>query len=514
MRALPFCAVTLAMLLQACSNTSSLNLEPEPAPIIPATLDKPETIQPQSFMLRGEVVVGHEVQRFTPCGSNQQFWLNLSPEQLREALALNRNPYQPLYGEIVGTLLPPSQTGFNGDYVARIEVQNINQLSSESRGCEQPASPTRAFGNEPFWSMRFIDGGLQFQPLGGEKQHFAITRTQLSTEQRRYQFEDGELLLEQGQCKDGMSDNLYQWRSKLSLKGDKYQGCATLANIDPTQEWSGVYFASSTEQTGFSVSLTLEKDHTAQTRYEYANGEPAVIEQGYWQQINPDQIQVVMTRHQQQYLLSERIFTRDGYQLTAEKEKVGQSVYNIADGGLVLFRSMIELSEATPPPIVGQAAIHAQQIAGRADYQEEVDQAIRRYFTLHKTSPDNTQYRWLKYDLNGDEQPELLVQLDWCGTGGCTLLIFEQQNQQWRFNSRVTLVQNPIRLGKQTHHGWQDLMLSVSGGGAKPAVHSLQYNGISYPTNPSVAPEAKAEQMSQVVLFSDGVSPRQSGVKL
>lgn len=514
MRASSLCVISLTMLLQACSNISSPSVEPEPTPVIPASLDKPETIQPQSFMLRGEVVVGHEVRRFTPCGSHQQYWLNLPQEQLREALALSQSPYQPLYGEMVGTLTPPSQTGFNGDYVARIEVQSVNQLSRESRGCEQAANPTRAFGNEPFWSIRFVDDGLQFQPLGGEKQQFAITRTQLSNEQRRYQFDQGELLLEQGQCKDGMSDNFYQWRSTLSLKGEQYQGCATLANIDPTLEWSGVYFASSTEQTGFSVSLTLEKDHTAQTRYEYANGEPAVIEQGYWQQINPDQIQVVMTRHQQQYLLSERIFTRDGYQITAEKEKVGQSVYNIADGGLVLFRSMIELSEATPPPIVGQAAIHAQQIAGRADYQEEVDQAIRRYFTLHKTAPDKTQYRWLKYDLNGDEQPELLVQLDWCGTGGCTLLIFEQQNQQWQFNSRITLVQNPIHLGKQTQHGWQDLMLNVRGGGAKPALHRLQYNGISYPTNPSVAPEASADQVSQVILFSDGLSPIQSGVKL
>lgn len=66
MRALPFCAMSLAMLLQACTNTTSVSVEPDSAPIIPATLDKPETIQPQSFMLRGEVVVGHEVRRFTP----------------------------------------------------------------------------------------------------------------------------------------------------------------------------------------------------------------------------------------------------------------------------------------------------------------------------------------------------------------------------------------------------------------------------------------------------------------
>ncbi|MGL6170681.1 MAG: COG3650 family protein [Vibrio sp.] len=514
MRVLPLGAILCAILLQACSTNRLSTQQSESTPTIIATLDKPETIQPASFMLRGEVVIGHELQRFTPCGSQQQYWLNLSAEQLRDALALNLSPYQPLYGEIVGTLLPPSQTGYNGDYVARIAVQSINQLSREQRGCEQPIRPTRAFGNEPFWSLRFVDDGLQFQPRGGAKQHLSITRTQLSATQRRYQFEGGELELEPAKCQNGTEQTLYQWRSKLSLQGGHYQGCASLANLDPTLEWSGVYFARSTAQTGFSVSLSLEPDHTAQTRYEYADGQPPIIEQGYWQQLNPNQIQVVMTRHQQQYLLSERIFTRDGDQLTTQQEKVGPLIYPITNGGLVLFRSLVELSDSIAPPAVGQAALFAQQISGRADYRADVDQAIRRYFALHQTATDDTQYRWLEYDLNGDEQPELLVQLDWCGTGGCTLLIFEQHQQQWRFNSRMTLVQNPIRLGQQTHHGWRDLMLSVSGGGAKPAVHRLQYNGISYPLNPSVAPEAEAEQISQVLLFADGLSPRQAGLKL
>lgn len=514
MRALPICAISLAMLLQACSNSSPVSLASSTSTIIPATLDKPETIQPQSFLLRGEIVVGPQVQRFTPCGSTQQYWLNLSPQQLEDTLALSRSPYQPLYAEVVGTLLPPSQTGFNGDYVARIAVDSLNQLSGESRGCELPISSTRAFGQEPSWSMRVLEGGVQFQPLGGEKQQFPLTRSQLSPTQHHYQFKDGELVLKQQPCRDAMSNSRYQWTSKLSLQGGQYQGCASLANSDPTLEWSGVYFASSTQQTGFSVNLTLEQDHTAQTRYEYANGEPAVVEQGYWQQLNPNQIQVVMTRHQQQYLVSERIFTRDGYQLTTTQEKVGQSVYPIADGGLVLFRSQVEINPTLPPPVVGQAAVEAQRIAGRADYQEDVDQAIRRYFSLHKTSPEQSQYRWLKYDLNGDEQPELLVQLNWCSSAGCTLLIFEQQQQQWRFNSRIGPVQNPVLLGKQTHYGWQDLLIKVGHGAESSGLHLLQHNGISYPTKADSAPTGQTKQASQVVLFADGVSAKQAGVKL
>nr|MCC4820403.1 hypothetical protein [Vibrio lentus] len=109
---------------------------------------------------------------------------------------------------------------------------------------------------------------------------------------------------------------------------------------------------------------------------------------------------------------------------------------------------------------------------------------------------------------------ELFAQLDWCGSGGCTLLIFENHQDNWRFNSRVTLVKGDIRLGKSQNHGWQDLIFNVSGGGATPAKHTLSYSGVSYPLNPNVAPVADDADISDVVLFADGVSPTQSGVKL
>ncbi|MEZ9856276.1 hypothetical protein AB4347_19960, partial [Vibrio breoganii] len=88
----------------------------------------------------------------------------------------------------------------------------------------------------------------------------------------------------------------------------------------------------------------------------------------------------------------------------------------------------------------------------------KVDQAIREYFKINNSSPDDTKYRWLTYDLNGDGKEELFAQLDWCGSGGCTLLIFENHQDNWRFNSRVTLVKGDIRLGKSQNHGWQDLI--------------------------------------------------------
>ncbi|WP_417870542.1 COG3650 family protein [Vibrio furnissii] len=501
-------AILTALALQACSSTPG----PQPTPAEPpkASLDQPASIQPQPFVVRGQVVIGPEVRSLTPCGSNQQLLLDLSPTQVKQATDLAHSPYQIMYGEVIGHLAPPSKTGYNGDYAARFVVDQVNMLSAENpQRCNLAATPTRAFGTEPFWSMNYTADGLTFQPLGGPKQTFAIDSSRLSANQRVYRFEDGELTLTREACADGMSDTLYGWRSELSLKGGDYQGCATLGNSDPTLEWVGTYFASSTQTTGFSVTLNLDADHMATTRYHYSSGEADIVERGYWQQLNPRQIQVVMTQHQQQYLVSERVFTREGSTLSAEKEKVGDVVYPIANGGLVLFSARQASSPAASP-----APLSDHQIASRDDYEEDVDQALRRYFALHHTAPDNTQYRWLKYDLTGDNQPELLVQLDWCGSGGCTLLVFQQQNQEWRFNSRITLVRTPFQLGKHNTHGWQDLMLPVSGGGAQAATHRLQYNGISYPVNPSVADVAQSEEISGVTLFADGLSPKQAGVKL
>lgn len=118
-----------------------------------------------------------------------------------------------------------------------------------------------------------------------------------------------------------MSDSIYGWHAKLNLNDSNNNGCAMVANQDPTLNWSGLYFASSTQNTGFSINLELNDDHSAITTYSYSNGDPSIVEQGFWQQLNQNQVQVVMTRHQQQYLISERVFTLDNGKLVAEKRK-------------------------------------------------------------------------------------------------------------------------------------------------------------------------------------------------
>ena len=55
-----------------------------------------------------------------------------------------------------------------------------------------------------------------------------------------------------------------------------------------------------------------------------------------WQAINENQVHVLMSRHQRQYMIAERTFTRKGNTINAEKETVNGVVFPI-QSGLTLF---------------------------------------------------------------------------------------------------------------------------------------------------------------------------------
>lgn len=321
--------------LQACSSQSGSTIEAEENK---ASLNQPETIQPQTFVLRGQVIIGHEVNSITPCGSNKQLWLALDETQRPLASQLVRSPYQPLYGEVIGHLATPNPHGFDSDFEARFIVDQINFLTAENPNrCNQPVRATRVFGNEPNWSATFEGQDLVFQRMGFDAQSLAIKSSAITAKKREYSLSGGALVLEEKICNDSMSDSLYGWRATMTLDGKEYKGCATLSNQDATRNWQGSYHAKSTQSTGFSVQMDLLSDHTANIQYDYNNGESATIEKGFWQQLNSEQVQVVMTHHQSQPLRSERIFTRSEQQLKATHERVGNVVYPIANGGLTLF---------------------------------------------------------------------------------------------------------------------------------------------------------------------------------
>jgi len=76
-----------------------------------------------------------------------------------------------------------------------------------------------------------------------------------------------------------------------------------------------------------------------------------------------------------------------------------------------------------------------------------------------------------------------------CGTGGCNLLVLTQTANSWRILSSLTVVHLPVRVLNTQSHGWKDLGVWVSGGGAKSHEARLSYDAHGrYPSNPTAPP--------------------------
>jgi hypothetical protein len=100
-------------------------------------------------------------------------------------------------------------------------------------------------------------------------------------------------------------------------------------------------------------------------------------------------------------------------------------------------------------------------------------------------------------DLDGDGRDDLLMLLDdpnWCGSGGCTLLVFHNQPDGFRLVTETSVTRPPIAVSNQRHSGWHDLLVNVGGGGLESGTVALQHDGTGYPPDPSVmailAPDA------------------------
>ena len=106
---------------------------------------------------------------------------------------------------------------------------------------------------------------------------------------------------------------------------------------------------------------------------------------------------------------------------------------------------------------------------------------------------DSLQYALV--DLNGDSVPDAIVLLGsegWCGTGGCTMLVFRGRRDRFALVSRSTITNVPIRVLPDTTHGWRTLIVYSKGVGDV----LLRFDGLRYPPNPSLQLRASPEQVA------------------
>ena len=101
-------------------------------------------------------------------------------------------------------------------------------------------------------------------------------------------------------------------------------------------------------------------------------------------------------------------------------------------------------------------------------------------------------------DLNQDAQPDAVVLVrsaDWCGSGGCTMLIFKGTVNGYLLVSQSTITTPPIRILPTSQFGWSDLIVHSNGTGDVV----LRFDGAGYPSNPSLQSAPTSQQLRSAV---------------
>lgn len=120
--------------------------------------------------------------------------------------------------------------------------------------------------------------------------------------------------------------------------------------------------------------------------------------------------------------------------------------------------------------------------------------------TLHLRS-----FRSARYDLDGDGGKEALVLSTdpaSCGSGGCAFHVLAFRHGRWTIVSGSTVTRAPIRVLATSSQGWRDLGVAIGGGGMRPAMVRLRFNGRRYPSNPTVVPVDPSIRSAGTVLIA------------
>ena len=120
--------------------------------------------------------------------------------------------------------------------------------------------------------------------------------------------------------------------------------------------------------------------------------------------------------------------------------------------------------------------------------ESNFDTAIATYI-----NGDIPKYEVAYYDLNSDGFQDAFVYLNdrnWCGSGGCTSLIFKGTKSKFVFTSKVMIVKKPIVISTSNTHNWFDIIVNTGVIGSV----ILKSDGQRYPLNPSRQPKASSTQ--------------------
>ena len=211
-RQIRMAAIVLAVFLTGCAarEASSAAEDAEP-PAKPAT--------PELQRIRGEALVGKDGYGLTPCGSDRQRILTLSPQS---KIFLDR--FLESGGKLEFFL-----DAWVREKDGKLEVAMIERAHTEGPRCDSALEAAQfvASGTEPFWSLQLSPTGWLLQrpdnpPLQVEAALNRVGEGYAWTSAAP----DATVEILPGYCADGMADAASAWQAKISLGAARLTGCA------------------------------------------------------------------------------------------------------------------------------------------------------------------------------------------------------------------------------------------------------------------------------------------------
>lgn len=93
---------------------------------------------------------------------------------------------------------------------------------------------------------------------------------------------------------------------------------------------------------------------------------------------------------------------------------------------------------------------------------------------------------------------------EYCGSGGCTLLILGGGGEgDYAVLGETTITRAPIRVLSTSTNGRPDVGVQVAGGGAEPHEALLAFDGRKYPSNPTVPPARRVDGAEGRVVIAE-----------
>jgi hypothetical protein len=129
--------------------------------------------------------------------------------------------------------------------------------------------------------------------------------------------------------------------------------------------------------------------------------------------------------------------------------------------------------------------------AAAAEPPQALSDAVHSYIYKYITDVEyDESFRFALKDLNGDGFADAIVLMSgpaWCGSGGCTMLVFKGVGNGFEFVSKSTITNPPIRISKEGVGGWRTLIVASKGKGNVVLRPNKTHQ---YPANPSMQPQA------------------------